>query len=152
LCAGGPLLVRSAIALILMRALTDTAQRVLVANFRQKTTKLLDIVSSFVQPTLTILFVAPWLPFQLGIPGAIYALLMGSAVDMLLALYYARRELRNMPLNASSATQPVPHLWRVFGQNALTNYVMDLSTNVTSPDFVALVLLLLARSSDLAFL
>jgi O-antigen/teichoic acid export membrane protein len=36
--------------------------------------------------------------------------------------------------------------------NALTNYAMDLSTNITSPDFVALVLLWLARANELAFL
>ncbi|GIV97977.1 MAG: hypothetical protein KatS3mg057_2634 [Herpetosiphonaceae bacterium] len=148
----GPLLIRAASALILLRAVTDTAQRVLVAGFRQKTTNLLDIVSGLVQPTLMILFVAPWLPFDWGIPGAIYALLAGAAIDLLLALYHALRELRSMPIAGLGEAQPVPRLWQRFGQNALMNYVMDLSINITSPDFIALLLLAFARHDDLAYL
>lgn len=144
----GAFLLRSGSAIILMRAVTDTCARVLTAYFRQKMTNVLDIISSLVQPILVIVLVAPF-GLDLGIPGAVWAINAGSAVDMLLAMYSLRRALSTEPAIATVSGH-VTRLWRRFGATALMNYVMDLSINITSPDFVALLLLWAARPVALA--
>ena len=144
----GPFLLRAASAIVLMRAATDTCARTLTAYFRQKTTNTLDIVSALVQPLLIVLLVPGW-GLGLGIRGAAFALLIGSALDLALALFALRRALGALPTGETSGG-PVERLWGRFRSSALMNYVMELSINITSPDFVALVLLWLARPGDLA--
>lgn len=148
----GSLLIGAASAVVLMRAVTDTCGRVLTAYFQQKTTNTLDIVSSLVQPLLIVVLVpgeAGGWGLGLGIRGAVFALLIGAAVDMLLALVAVARALRRLPPHAGTA-RPVRRLWQRFTSSAAMNYVMDLSINITSPDFVALLLLWLARPEALA--
>lgn len=146
--ADGLFLIRAASGIIVLRAITDTCGRLLAAVFRQKTTNALDIISALIQPLLVIILVAPVLGFDLGIRGAVYALLIGATVDMLLALRAGLYVLRQMP-TMTHTTQHVPHMWKRFSLNAIMNYIMDLSINVTSPDFVALFLLWLNRPGTL---
>jgi O-antigen/teichoic acid export membrane protein len=148
----GPLLLRAGSAVVIIRAVTDTCGRVLTAYFQQKTTNALDIISSLVQPLLLVALVpgarGGW-GVGLGIRGAVIALLVGSIVDLALALYAVRRALGRLP-RVEIAPRPVQRLWRRFGATAAMNYVMDLSINITSPDFVALLLLWAARPRALA--
>ena len=145
----GPFLLRAASAIVLMRAATDTCARALTAYFKQKTTNTLDIVSALVQPLLVVLLVPAGWGLGLGIRGAVYALLVGSALDLLLALFAVRRALGRLPRHEGES-KPLGRLWQRFASNAVINFVMELSINITSPDFVALVLLWLARPGDLA--
>ncbi len=148
----GSFLIAAGSAVVLMRAITDTCSRVLTAYFQQKTTNALDIVSSLVQPLLIVLLVpgeAGGWGLGLGIRGAVYALLIGAGTDMLLAFWTARRMLNRLPI-FEAARQPVHRLWQRFTRNSLMNYVEGLSINVASPDYVALLLLWVARPQDLA--
>ncbi len=146
--ADGLFLLRTASAIVLMRAVTDTCARTLVAYFRQKMTNSLDIVSALVQPTLIVLLVPAW-GLGLGIRGAALAILIGSAVDLLLALFAVRRAIRQLPADDRPIIA-VERLWQRFSSSALMNYVMDQSVFITSPDFVALVFLWIARPEALA--
>ncbi|MBA3947612.1 MAG: oligosaccharide flippase family protein [Herpetosiphonaceae bacterium] len=148
----GPLglfLLRAGSVIVVMRAVTDTCSRVLTAYFKQKTTNTLDIISALVQPLLILLLVPGGLGFGLGIRGAVFALLIGSLIDLALALYALRHALRQLP-TVTGEWQLVPHMWRRFTTSSLINYVMDQSVLITSPDFVALLLLWFARPGDLA--
>lgn len=148
----GLFLLRAGSVIVVLRAITDTCYRVLTAYFRQKTTNSLDIISALVQPLLILILVphTAWgWGFGLGLPGAVWAVVIGSVVDLVLALLAVRRALGSLP-PMETTTQPVERLWQRFSTNALINYVMDLSVNITSPDFVALILLWLARPGDLA--
>lgn len=148
----GVFLLRTASAIVVMRVITDTCYRTLTAYFRQKATNALDIVSALVQPLLIVLLVPGaqgGFGFGLGVYGAAIAVLVGSAIDLVLAIYAVGRALGTLP-PMTAASQPVRDLWRRFSANAAMNYVMDLSINVTSPDFVALILLWLARPAALA--
>jgi len=147
--ANGLFLLRAGSALVLMRAGTDTCTRVLTAYFKQKATNTLDIVSTMVQPLLIIVLVPGGWGLGWGIRGAAIALLAGAGLDLFLAVLTMRRALQRLPTRLTVA-QPVERLWQRFRSNALMNYVMDLSINITSPDFVALLLLWLARPGDLA--
>ncbi|MDP9310300.1 MAG: hypothetical protein M3R24_05315 [Chloroflexota bacterium] len=151
----GPLglwLLRAGSAIVLIRAVTDTCYRVLTAYFRQKTTNTLDIISALVQPLLIVVLVpganGGW-GFGFGVQGAIAALLIGSTIDLLLALYSVRRALNQLP-HLETQSWPLQRLWQRFAASAFMNYIMDLSINITSPDFVALVLLWYARPEALA--
>lgn len=146
--ADGLFLLRTASAIVLMRAVTDTCARTLVAYFKQKTTNSLDIVSALVQPLLTVLLVPEW-GAGLGIRGAALAILFGSAVDLLLALFAVRRALGALPADEQPIVA-IERLWQRFTSSALMNYVMDQSVFITSPDFVALVFLWVARPEALA--
>ncbi|HEX6289944.1 MAG TPA: polysaccharide biosynthesis C-terminal domain-containing protein [Herpetosiphonaceae bacterium] len=148
LSADGLFLLRVASAIVLLRVATDTCARTLVAYFKQKTTNSLDIVSALVQPVLTVLLVPAW-GLGMGIRGAALAILIGSTVDLLLALFAVRRALRHLPAEHQTIVA-VERLWQRFSSSALMNYVMDQSVFVTSPDFVALVFLWLARPAALA--
>lgn len=148
----GVFLLRAGSAVVLIRAITDTCGRVLTAYFQQKTTNILDIISSLVQPLLVVVLVpgasGGW-GLGLGIRGAVVALLIGSSIDLLLALYAVRRALGKLP-QVETTPQPIRRLWQRFVSTAFMNYVMDLSVNITSPDFVALLLLWAARPEALA--
>jgi O-antigen/teichoic acid export membrane protein len=146
--ADGLFLLRTASAIVLMRAATDTCARTLVAYFKQKTTNSLDIVSALVQPVLTVLLVPAW-GLGLGIRGAALAILIGSAVDLLLALFAVRRALQHLP-GDDRPIIAIERLWQRFSSSALMNYVMDQSVFITSPDFVALIFLWIARPAALA--
>ncbi len=148
----GLLLLRAGSAVVLIRAVTDTCYRVLTAYFRQKTTNTLDIISALVQPLLIVALVpgenGGW-GFGFGIRGAIAALLIGATIDLLLALFSVRRALSKLPSKEDQG-RPLHRLWQRFAASASMNYIMDLSINVTSPDFVAIVLLWYARPEALA--
>lgn len=144
----GLFLLRTASAIVLLRAATDTCARTLVAYFRQKTTNSLEIVSALVQPILIIVLVPAW-GLDLGIRGAALAILLGALVDLLLAMLALRHALGQLPPETRQAV-PIPRLWRRFSVSALMNYLMDQSVFITSPDFVALILLAVAQPVVLA--
>lgn len=147
--ADGLFMLRAASAIIIMRAITDTCSRILAATFRQKTTNSLDIISGLVQPLLVVLFVAPVFGINLGLRGAVYALLIGVTIDMALAVLAAWRTYRKLPVDAS-VPQHVTDIYPRFARNSVINYIMDLSINITSPDFIALLLLWQNRPETLA--
>jgi len=101
-----------------------------------------------VQPLLILILVPSW-GLGLGVRGAVTAIVVGSAVDLLLALMALRRVFGQLPA-AQQVMQPIKGLWRRFSASALLNYIMDQSVFITSPDFVALLLLWLAQPVKLA--
>ena len=153
----GPLLLGMVALMLVLGAASDVSIQVLYAYFRQKMTNALDILNALLIPGLQAVLVGL---FQLGVFGALVALLIGTAVSVVVSLRLMFRALGDERLGLRKVTQrapkagPAPNgrtprrpstrsVWQRFTAYSGMMYVMTLSSALYDQSFVVLALGLL---------
>jgi O-antigen/teichoic acid export membrane protein len=140
----GPVLLGMVAIMLLLGAASDVSIQVLYAYFRQKMTNALDVLNAILIPTLRAALVVP-----LGVFGALVALLLGTAISVVVSLRLMFRALAEerlglrplSPRNAVSAGGVSPRsVWRRFTAYSAMMYVITLSTALYDQPFVVLAL------------
>ncbi|MDQ6692883.1 MAG: oligosaccharide flippase family protein [Chloroflexota bacterium] len=134
--------------LLVLGAASDVSIQFLYAHFRQKTTNALDVLSAVAYPGLTVLFVLA----GMGAVGAILALLLTTALSVVLSVWQAWTLLRVMShephARAAEVKLPSSHSLRrrLFFFSGL-NYLVNWSVYLYDLPFIVTMLGLLVISS-----
>lgn len=152
-----PFLLGMIAAMLVLGAASDVSIQVLYAYFRQKMTNALDILNALLIPGLQALLVGV---FKLSVFGALVALLVGTAVSVVLSLRLMFRALGDERLGLRKVThrppkaEPAPNgrtprrpstrsVWQRFTAYSAMMYVMTLSSALYDQSLVVLALGLL---------
>jgi O-antigen/teichoic acid export membrane protein len=143
--------------MLVLGAASDVSIQVLYAYFRQKMTNALDILNALLIPGLQALLVGL---FKLGVFGALIALLIGTAVSVVLSVRLMFRAVGDERLGLRWVTRrapkagPAPNgrtprrpstrsVWQRFTAYSAMMYVMTLSSALYDQSLVVLALGLL---------
>ncbi len=152
-----PFLLGMIAAMLVLGAASDVSIQVLYAYFRQKMTNALDILNALLIPGLQALLVGV---FKLSVFGALVALLVGTAVSVVLSLRLMFRALGDERLGLRKVAHrppkagPAPNgrtprrpstrsVWQRFTAYSAMMYVMTLSSALYDQSLVVLALGLL---------
>ncbi len=140
-----PLLLTLVAVMLVLGAASDVSVQVLYAYFRQKMTSALDILNALLIPGLQVLLV-----LRFGVFGALVALLVGTAVSVILSVRLMFRALgeehaglRQHPPRRQAEGPRRPSnrpIWQRFTAYSAMMYVMNLSAALYDSSFVVLAL------------